>query len=70
VAYILAALFPERVLAVAALALAYQPRGQFSVPSFEMSRRFWYQWFMCTAANGEFVALSFVHEPVSFGGRL
>jgi pimeloyl-ACP methyl ester carboxylesterase len=47
-AYILAALFPERVMAIAALALAYQPRGKFSVPSFDQSRRFWYQWFMCT----------------------
>ena len=47
-AYILAALFPERVMAIAALALAYQPRGAFSMPSFDQSRRFWYQWFMCT----------------------
>jgi pimeloyl-ACP methyl ester carboxylesterase len=47
-AYILAALFPQRVMAVAALALGYQPRGTFSIPSFDQSRHFWYQWFMCT----------------------
>jgi len=47
-AYTLAALFPERVIAIAALALAYQPRGTFGIPSFDQSRRFWYQWFMCT----------------------
>ncbi len=47
-AYTLAALFPKRVLATVALALAYQPRGIFKVPSFEQSRRFWYQWFLCT----------------------
>lgn len=41
VAYILAALFPERVKAIAALALGYQPRGIFKVPSFGQSRRFW-----------------------------
>jgi len=55
VAYILAALFPERVMAITALALAYQPRGKFIIPSFEQSRRFWYQWFMCTDAGAEAV---------------
>ncbi len=62
VAYILAALFPERVTAIAALALAYQPRGQFSVPSFEQSRRSWYQWFMCTDAGAEAVR----KDPIGF----
>jgi pimeloyl-ACP methyl ester carboxylesterase len=62
VAYILAALFPERVMAIATLTLAYQPRGQFSVPSFEQSRRFWYQWFMCTDAGAEAVR----KDPVGF----
>ena len=62
VAYIMAALFPERVTAIAALALAYQPRGQFSVPSFDQSRRFWYQWFMCTDAGAEVVR----KDPIGF----
>ena len=46
-AYILAALFPERITAVTGLALAFQPRGLFAVPSFGQSSRFWYQWFLC-----------------------
>jgi pimeloyl-ACP methyl ester carboxylesterase len=62
VAYILAALFPERVTSIAALALAYQPCGQFSVPSFEQSQRFWYQWFMCTDAGTEAVR----KDPIGF----
>jgi pimeloyl-ACP methyl ester carboxylesterase len=46
-AYTLATLFPERITSVSALALAYQPRGLFKIPSFEQARRFWYQWFLC-----------------------
>jgi pimeloyl-ACP methyl ester carboxylesterase len=61
-AYILAALFPERVIAIAALALAYQPRGKFSIPSFDQSRRFWYQWFMCTDGGAEAVR----KDPIGF----
>ena len=46
-AYTLAALFPTRIATVTALALAFQPRAVFKVPSFDQSRRFWYQWFLC-----------------------
>jgi hypothetical protein len=42
----LAALFPERVGAIAGIVLAYQPRGAFTLPPFSQARRFWYQWFM------------------------
>jgi pimeloyl-ACP methyl ester carboxylesterase len=45
-AYTLAALFPQRVRSIAALALAFQPRGAFVLPDFSQARRFWYQWFM------------------------
>lgn len=46
-AYTLAALFPERVRRIAALALPFQPRGAFALPqTFAQARRFWYQWFM------------------------
>jgi pimeloyl-ACP methyl ester carboxylesterase len=45
-AYTLAALHPERVRRIAALALAFQPRGAFELPGFSQARRFWYQWFM------------------------
>jgi len=50
-AYTLAALFPERLTAIATLALAYQPRGHFTQPDLAQSRLFWYQWFMCTDAG-------------------
>lgn len=45
-AYTMAALFPERVSRIAALALAFQPQGAFVLPEFSQARRFWYQWFM------------------------
>jgi pimeloyl-ACP methyl ester carboxylesterase len=62
VAYTLSALFPERVTAIAALSLGYQPRGVFNVPSFAQSRRFWYQWFLCTDGAAEKVR----KDPVGF----
>jgi pimeloyl-ACP methyl ester carboxylesterase len=46
-AYTVAALFPDRVTAVAGLALAYQPRGVFTIGGFEQARAHWYQWFTC-----------------------
>jgi pimeloyl-ACP methyl ester carboxylesterase len=61
-AYTLAALFPERVTAVVALALAYQPRGRFTLPDFAQSRLCWYQWFMCTEAGAAAVR----QDPVGF----
>jgi pimeloyl-ACP methyl ester carboxylesterase len=61
-AYTLAALFPQRITGVAALSVAYQPRGIFTVPSFEQARRFWYQWLMC--ADGG--AAKIDADPVGF----
>jgi pimeloyl-ACP methyl ester carboxylesterase len=55
VAYTLAALFPERISTISALSLSYSPRGEFSTPSFEQSRRWWYQWFMTTERGAEAV---------------
>jgi pimeloyl-ACP methyl ester carboxylesterase len=55
VAYTLAALFPERLFSIAALALSYSPRGLFPTPTFEQSRRWWYQWFMTTDPGAEAV---------------
>ena len=45
-AYTLAALFPQRIRAIAGIALAYQPGGAFNLPPFSQARRFWYQWFL------------------------
>jgi len=61
-AYTLAALFPERLITIAALALPYQPGGKFTVPAFGQARLFWYQWFMITDAGAEAVKA----DPVGF----
>jgi pimeloyl-ACP methyl ester carboxylesterase len=55
-AYTISALFPERARRMAALALAYQPRGAFTLPDFSQARRFWYQWFMSLDGGPDAVA--------------
>jgi pimeloyl-ACP methyl ester carboxylesterase len=62
VAYHLAALVPERVSSVTALALAFQPLAQFSMPDFDQARAFWYQWLMSVDAGAEAVR----RDPVGF----
>jgi pimeloyl-ACP methyl ester carboxylesterase len=62
VAYTMSALFPERLMAIAALALAYQPRGIFRLPDFEQSRNFWYQWFQCVDGGAEAIR----RDPIGF----
>ena len=61
-AYTVAALFPERVSGIAALALAYQPGGRFEMPDFAQARAFWYQWLMSVDAGADAVAA----DPVGF----
>lgn len=61
-AYTMAALFPERLTAIAALSVGYQPRGIFKLPDFAQSRRFWYQWFQCIDKGAEAVR----KDPVGF----
>jgi pimeloyl-ACP methyl ester carboxylesterase len=62
IAYTLATLFPERIRAMAALALAYQPRGEFRLGSFAQSKQFWYQFFQCTDSGAEAVR----RDPIGF----
>ncbi len=62
IAYTLAALFPERVSGIAALALAYQPRGQFKVPELQQAMHFWYQFFQCTPGGADAVR----KDPIAF----
>jgi pimeloyl-ACP methyl ester carboxylesterase len=62
VAYTLATLFPERISAIAALALAYQPRGEFHLGTLAQSKQFWYQFFQCTDAGAEAVR----RDPIGF----
>ena len=65
VAYVLAALVPERLSSITALALAYQPRGEFRFPSFGQAQNFWYQWLMYLDAGAEAVRA----DPVGFARR-
>jgi pimeloyl-ACP methyl ester carboxylesterase len=62
VAYNLAALVPERVASITALALAFQPLAEFSMPNFDQARAFWYQWLMCLDDGAEAVR----HDPIGF----
>src|SRR5262245_2114933 len=51
-AYTLAAAAAERLMSISALALAYQPRGVFAMPStFREQRLSWYQWLMYVDAG-------------------
>ncbi|MGH3427778.1 MAG: alpha/beta fold hydrolase, partial [Mycobacteriales bacterium] len=61
-AYTLAAVAPSRVTSIAALALAYQPRGKFTMPSFPQARLFWYQWLMYLDAG----VAAITSDPVGF----
>jgi pimeloyl-ACP methyl ester carboxylesterase len=54
-AYTLAALLPERISTITAIALSYSPGGEFPTPAFEQSRRWWYQWFVTTDRGAEAV---------------
>ena len=63
VAYSLAALIPERIRAIAALALAYQLQAQFSMPDFGQARAFWYQWLMYLDAGVEAIRGDLVGFP-------
>jgi pimeloyl-ACP methyl ester carboxylesterase len=62
-AYVLAALAPQRVVSIAALAIGYSPGGRIALPaSFAQSRRWWYQWFMTTTGGAGAVK----SDPVGF----
>jgi len=65
VAYVLAALVPERLSSIAGLALAYQPRGEFRFPSWAQAQNFWYQWLMYVDAGAQAVHA----DPVGFARR-
>jgi pimeloyl-ACP methyl ester carboxylesterase len=61
-AYILAALFPDRVKSIATISLPFQPGMVFRIPSFSQARLFWYQWFMCTEGG----AYAVEKDPIGF----
>ncbi len=60
--YALAALAPERLSSLCALALAFQPRFDFRTPSYDQARRFWYQFFMCSDSGANRVT----EDPIGF----
>jgi pimeloyl-ACP methyl ester carboxylesterase len=62
IGYALAALVPGRLNRLCALALAFQPRFAFRVPAYDQSRRFWYQFFMCSDKGAKRVS----EDPVGF----
>jgi len=61
-AYTLAALAPDRVTSIAAIALAFPPRAQFHIPPFTQARRFWYQWLMALEQGADEVR----RDPIAF----
>jgi pimeloyl-ACP methyl ester carboxylesterase len=61
-AYTLAALWPERLSSIVTLALSHSPGGRFPTPTFEQSRRWWYQWFMATEPGAAAVRA----DPIAF----
>lgn len=62
VAYTLAAVVPSRLGSITALALGYQPRGKFVMPSFSQARLFWYQWLMYVDAGADAIRA----DPLGF----
>jgi pimeloyl-ACP methyl ester carboxylesterase len=65
IAYTLAALHPDRLTSIAALALGFQPGGRFVMPDFAQAQRFWYQWLMFVDAGAEAIR----SDPVGFARR-
>jgi pimeloyl-ACP methyl ester carboxylesterase len=62
IGYALAALAPERLSSLCALSLAFQPRFEFRTPSYQQSRHFWYQFFMCSDKGAKRVT----EDPIGF----
>jgi pimeloyl-ACP methyl ester carboxylesterase len=61
-AYHLAALAPDRIEAIAVLAIGYAPFGRYVTPGFEQAKRWWYQWYM----NSEGGARQVRADPIGF----
>jgi pimeloyl-ACP methyl ester carboxylesterase len=54
IAYVLAAVFPQRIKRAVAMSVGWQP-GELPTPGIEQARKYWYQWFMATARGAETV---------------
>ncbi|HST65751.1 MAG TPA: alpha/beta hydrolase [Mycobacteriales bacterium] len=60
--YALAALVPDRLSALVAISVGYEPGGAVALPSFEQARLWWYQWFQTLDAGADAVRA----DPVGF----
>lgn len=54
IAYVLAAVHPERTTRICAMSVGWQP-GELPTPALEQVRKYWYQWFMATDRGSEAV---------------
>lgn len=54
IAYVLAAVFPQRIIRIAAMSVGWQP-GELATPGLEQVRHYWYQWFMATERGAQAV---------------
>ncbi len=66
-AYNLAALIPDRLDMIAALAIGYAPNGRFTTPGYDQARRWWYQWYMNHDGGAEKVRADPIGSPASNG---
>lgn len=60
--YALAALVPQRLTALVAISVGYEPGGAVPLPSFDQARLWWYQWFQTLDAGAEAVR----QDPLGF----
>jgi pimeloyl-ACP methyl ester carboxylesterase len=60
--YALAALVPDRLTALVAISVGYEPGGAVALPSFEQARLWWYQWFQTLDAGADAVR----RDPLGF----
>ncbi len=54
IAYCLASLFPQRVMRIGVMSVAWAP-GELATPPLRQARHIWYQWFMATDRGAEVV---------------
>jgi pimeloyl-ACP methyl ester carboxylesterase len=60
--YALAALVPDRLTALVAISVGYEPGGAVALPDFQQARLWWYQWFQTLDAGADAVRA----DPIGF----
>lgn len=56
IAYVLAALIPDRLTSITDMSVGYEPHGASPTPPFMQVQKFWYQWFMQTRQAEDAIA--------------